>query len=102
MSAKTEMRDGFYAAVLPIVKSELPGIRGDLHRKISRAIAEKIATRTASLAEENKRLLATEKALTERLDKLARHKPGVTEIEKAIAALERAKGKINGEAEQGN
>ena len=102
MTPKRELRDGYYAAVLPIVRSELPGIRGDLHRKISKAIADKIADRTAGLAEENKHLRATEKALIERLDKLARHKPGVTEIEKAIAALERAKGKINGEAEQGN
>ena len=100
MSPKTEMRDGFYAAVLPIVRSELPGIRGDLHRKISRAIAEKIATRTAALADENKRLLASEKALTDRLDKASRQKPGIPEIEKAIAALEKAKDKINGEAQQ--
>lgn len=96
---KTELRDSFYAAVLPVVKSELPGIRGDLHRKISREIAAKLSGRVAAIAEDNKRLLSSERDLTAKLAKAARSKPGVTEIEKAITALEDAKRKIHGEAQ---
>lgn len=101
MTTKTELRDEFYAAVLPVIKQELPGIRGDLHRKISRDIAAKLSGRVHAVYEDNKRLTMTERDLTSRLDKALRERPGVGEIEKAIGALEEAKRKINGEAQQG-
>lgn len=97
MTTKTALRDEFYAAILPVVKQELPGIRGDLHRKISRDIAAKLSGRVHAVYEDNQRL---ERDLTAKLDKALRERPGVGEIQKAIAALEEAKRKINGEAQQ--
>ena len=100
MTTKTGLRDEFYAAILPVVKQELPGIRGDLHRKISRDIAAKLAGRVHAVYEDNQRLERSERDLTAKLDKALRERPGVGEIQKAIAALEEAKRKINGEAQQ--
>ena len=99
MTTKTQLRDEFYAAILPVVKQELPGIRGDLHRKISRDIAAKLSGRVLAVYEDNLRLTKTERDLTARLDTVLRKRPGVSDIDRAINALEQAKGKINGEAQ---
>lgn len=99
MTTKTQLRDEFYAAILPVVKQELPGIRGDLHRKISRDIAAKLSGRVLAVYEDNLRLTKTERDLTAKLDAALRKRPGVSDIDRAINALEQAKGKINGEAQ---
>lgn len=50
------LREEFYAAVLPVVRSELPGIRADLHRKIATQIASKLSGRVFPVYEENEAL----------------------------------------------
>ena len=49
--------------------------------------------------EDNLRLTKTERDLTAKLDAALHKRPGVSDIDRAINALEQAKGKINGEAQ---
>jgi hypothetical protein len=86
----------FYQETLRVVKAELPGIRGDLHRKISREIAATLSQKVRLIADENKRLAASGRQLQAALQRAAPRR-GIAEIERALLALEQARKKINGE-----
>ena len=93
---KTDLRDQFYTAVLRVVRSELPGIRGDLHRKIAKDIAATLASRVHSTFEENRSLRAEVKAAERRAHTVGASPSTLRDLSKVVKTLQTIQERENG------
>lgn len=97
---KTDLRDQFYTAILRVVRAELPGIRGDLHRKIAKDIAAQLSSRVFAVYEENRGLRTELKAAERRAGTVGASPQSLRELGKVIKTLQTIRERENGTTQQ--
>lgn len=93
---KKDLSGEFLPPILKIVKESLPGIRGDLQRRISADIADQISNRVQEVYQINVQLHRDNETLTARVEKMAEDRTGERQLDMALTHLENLKGILYG------
>lgn len=93
---KTALRDEFFATTHRVIKEELPGIRGDLQRRIAKDIASQLSLRVYGVFQESRELRTELASAQRRIRSAGASTQSLRDIERVIETLRTIQERENG------